>query len=303
MASSTVGTNGIDTDLAGCAIPSTLVSLTSFNNANMVHQKRLKVNNSQLTKCSNDFNTLKAQYQQMQTTPPTTTVAERNKVLTKLKDLCQRYQSFIDNRREIIGEQDAMLEQSLDVPHIMYTDELGQALDMQIATTQALLKLADDQPLEAELMRLMREHIPKPFVKNLPEAPHQGTEGTTDLAKAMIFFNNRLRPAQTRLDHAKVSVSVVLNRYKPAVNFGVPVPYALAQMDSEFEEAVKQYREMWMLQHDIVKEYKAAIEAASDSMDMSDEYAEAFQLHNDSVAALGSGEVATFRARMKAMKA
>ena len=238
----------------------------------------------------------------MQNTPPVTTIAERKIVLTKLKDLSQRYDHFLKNRREIIGKQDDMLEQALDVEHLMYTDELEQALDMQVVATQNLVELVNNQPLEAELIRPMREHIPKPYVQSLPEASRQATEGATDLAKAMAFFNNRLRPSQSRLDHAKVSIEVTMNRYKSAINFGVPVSDALAEVESEFEEALTQYHEMWLLQHKIVNEYKAAIEAASDSMDISDEYAEAFKLQHDSIAALGSGEVAAFKAQMKFMK-
>lgn len=129
-----------------------LSSITAFNNAGVVHQKRLKVNCSQIAKCQNDFNIAKFQFSQMLTDKfSSTNRVDRIKTLNKLDGLVTRYEALYENRFEMLRKQDAWLEEALEVEHIMYTDELEQALDMQIAATQDLVQRKEEVMMRREL--------------------------------------------------------------------------------------------------------------------------------------------------------
>ena len=112
--------------------------ITDFENTNLVHQKRLKVNNSQLTKVLVDFNELKARYLTTCTIPPSTTAAFREHIRSQLETYCKRHDGLLEVRQDMLGKQQSWLEGAFQVKDLGFSDRLLVAIEMQIEAAKDL---------------------------------------------------------------------------------------------------------------------------------------------------------------------
>ena len=131
-----------------------LESLTQFMNANLIQQKRLKANSSQITMAAKEFTKVKIQHEPSFARPPTTTSAIRAKKYADLHKLCSRYDNLIEHRRQILEKQQGWLEAALGAPVLEGTKELGFAIDMQIEAARELNLVQEKAELRKELKSL-----------------------------------------------------------------------------------------------------------------------------------------------------
>ena len=125
--------------------------LTEFENANLIHQKRLKVNNSQITKATFEFSELKARYMTTLTNPPSTTAAFRDHILSQLRSLCTRHEGLLNVRKDMLENQQHWLEISMDLGMIQNSDRLLMAIDMQVEAAKDLAQRQNQGALMQEL--------------------------------------------------------------------------------------------------------------------------------------------------------
>jgi hypothetical protein len=136
----------------------TLQNLTQFMNANLIQQKRLKANNSQITKVAYDFNSLKQQYKLSFTVPPTTTSAVRAQMRSKLRQFCARYEDLLELRRQMLEKQQAWLEEALTMPVVKNSVHLELAIDLQIEAARDLAAIQEERKLRKELEALVKSN-------------------------------------------------------------------------------------------------------------------------------------------------
>ena len=142
--------------LAKAPEDTSLSSLTDFMNANLVFQKSLKLNNTQITKAVKDFQTLKSFYEPDFKPPPTTTDTDRNEKYSGLLKLCARYENLLEVRRQILEKQVYWLEEALSAPVVKDSGQLGLAIDIQIEAAKDLAKLQKERKLKTELEALRK---------------------------------------------------------------------------------------------------------------------------------------------------
>ena len=142
-------TSPAETDIS--TMPSIPKDLTEFENTNLVHQKRLKVNNSQITRVTFEFSELKARYLTTWTTPPTTTAAFRDHILSQLKGLCTRHAGLLNVRRKMLEHQQYWLENGMQVQPIQDSDRLLMAIDTQIEAADDLAQRQSQGALMQQL--------------------------------------------------------------------------------------------------------------------------------------------------------
>lgn len=211
-------------------IPPTFGTVEAFQNANLVHQKRLKVNSSVLTKCRNDFNQLKEQYKQMITHPPSIPSHRRKEVFKQLTDLCERYNKLLENRRDTHQIYSEWLEQALDVPQICATDELLGALEMHEHETRSLVKLTAEPTMDSELVYVANlssnttaNKVNRPTAQSVSRPPPlpiitranrnsllPPLSSRTDLFNATSRFLTRIRPSQSHLDRGQAPLEALI---------------------------------------------------------------------------------------------
>ena len=126
----------------------TLQSLTQFMNANLIQQKRLKANNSQITLVARSFMDLKVKYESSFTIPPSTTSAVRVQMYTHLRKFAARYDTLLELRRQMLERQQAWLEAALDAAALKDSMQLGLAIDMQIEAAKELAVLQAEANLQ-----------------------------------------------------------------------------------------------------------------------------------------------------------
>ena len=123
-------------------------------NANLIQQKRLKANHSQITMVTIQFIDLKAKYEPYFTSPPSTTSAIRARMYEELQKFCTRYDNLLELRRQILQKQLAWLEAALDAPVLKDSMQLGFAIDMQVEAAKELAEIQKDAKLKRALEAL-----------------------------------------------------------------------------------------------------------------------------------------------------
>ena len=135
-----------------------LQSLPQFMNANLIQQKRLKANYSQISMAAKEFTSLKPQYASALTVPPSTTSAARAQMYSNLRRLCNRYDSLLELRREMLQMHLEWLEEAVDAPALKDSAQVLLAIEMQIEAAKELAAMQKEGRLKKELQALLRSH-------------------------------------------------------------------------------------------------------------------------------------------------
>lgn len=134
-----------------------LASLESFQNALLVHQKRLKVNSTKIFRTANAIGPLIENYHAMisthlkvgrLTTGPSN-AGLRRMARAAISRAIEQYDQLIEERRCTLEEHGALLELASEITYLRLTNKMLEAINLQIAAAEDLDQRMEARRLEA----------------------------------------------------------------------------------------------------------------------------------------------------------
>lgn len=127
------------------ARPQALASFSGFQNALLVHQKRLKVSSTQLFRASLKIDSLIANYYFMMSVLKINgfragpdDAHQRKMTRIAVSRTIEYHDSLLEERRRFLQYHGALLESASEVDYLKITDKLLEAIDLQITAAEDL---------------------------------------------------------------------------------------------------------------------------------------------------------------------